>query len=126
MNSRDAILHRIRTRLSSGPTVAQPPVPEVWPRENPDRQTMAARFAEELTAIFGEVIRCDSMAVAQKRLAELVENPSVLVSESGIKTRQDVERLAAAGVNTILIGETLMRSESIPAKIDELFGPVRP
>ena len=59
MNSRDAILHRIRTRLSSGPTVAQPPVPEVWPRENPDRQTMAARFAEELTAIFGEVIRCD-------------------------------------------------------------------
>ena len=60
------------------------------------------------------------------RLAGLVENPSVLVSESGIRTRQDVERLAAAGVNTILIGETLMRSESIPAKIEELFGPVRP
>jgi L-lactate dehydrogenase complex protein LldG len=73
MTSRDAILHRIRTRLSGGPTLSPPPVPEVWPRENPDRRTMAARFAEELTAIFGEVIRCDSMAAAQKSLAELVE-----------------------------------------------------
>ncbi len=73
MSSRDAILHRIRTSLSAGPAVPPPPVPEVWPRENPDRQTMAARFSEELTKIFGEVVRCDSMAAAQKRLAELVE-----------------------------------------------------
>ena len=59
------------------------------------------------------------------RLAEFVPDKRVLVSESGIKTRQDVERLASAGVNTVLIGETLMRAEDIAAKIDELFGPRR-
>ena len=73
MNSRDAILHRIRTSLAAGPAVPPPPVPEVWPRENPDKATMAARFSEELTNIFGEVIRCESMAAAQRSLAELVE-----------------------------------------------------
>jgi len=56
------------------------------------------------------------------RLGELVENKSELVSESGIKTRQDVERLIDAGFNGILIGETLMRSENIAAKFAELFG----
>jgi indole-3-glycerol phosphate synthase len=57
------------------------------------------------------------------RLAELVGDPSTLVSESGIKTRADVERLRAAGVNTVLIGQTLMQADSIAATFDELFGP---
>jgi indole-3-glycerol phosphate synthase len=57
------------------------------------------------------------------RLAELVEDHSKLVSESGIRTRQDVQRLRAVGVNTVLIGETLMRSGDVNATIDELFGP---
>jgi len=56
------------------------------------------------------------------RLGELVENKSELVSESGIKTRQDVERLIEAGFNGVLIGETLMRSENIAEKFAELFG----
>jgi indole-3-glycerol phosphate synthase len=55
------------------------------------------------------------------RLGDLVENKSELVSESGIKSRQDVERLIQAGFNGILIGETLMRSENIAAKFTELF-----
>ncbi|NLF32996.1 MAG: indole-3-glycerol phosphate synthase TrpC [Planctomycetes bacterium] len=57
------------------------------------------------------------------RLAELVDTPDILVSESGIHTRADVERLAAAGVRGILVGESLMRSDDIAAKIDELLGP---
>ncbi len=57
------------------------------------------------------------------RLAELAEDRRKLVSESGIRTRGDVERLAGAGVNTVLVGETLMRAESIGRKFQELFGP---
>lgn len=45
-----------------------------------------------------------------------------LVSESGIKTKADVERLQAVGVRGILVGETLMRSDDIGAKLDELRG----
>lgn len=45
-----------------------------------------------------------------------------LVSESGIRTRQDVLRLEAAGVRAILVGETFMRAADIGAKLDELRG----
>lgn len=45
----------------------------------------------------------------------------LLVSESGIRTRADVERLEAAGVKAILVGETLMRAPDIGAKLDELL-----
>jgi indole-3-glycerol phosphate synthase len=58
------------------------------------------------------------------RLAELVEDRSVLVSESGIHTRADVDKLAAAGIGAVLVGESLMKSDDIGAKIRELFGTV--
>jgi len=60
------------------------------------------------------------------RLAELVDDPSILVSESGIHTHADVARLAAAGVRSILVGESLMRSDDIAAKVGELLGPAHP
>lgn len=73
MNSRDAILQRLRNELSpqKNPVVALPPVAEVWPRENPPPATMAARFEKELTAVHGEVIRSGSMAEVRRQLAEL-------------------------------------------------------
>jgi indole-3-glycerol phosphate synthase len=60
------------------------------------------------------------------RLAELVENRDVLVSESGIHSPLDVDKLAAAGVSAILVGESLMRSDDITAKIHQLLGPLKP
>jgi indole-3-glycerol phosphate synthase len=45
-----------------------------------------------------------------------------VVSESGIRTRADVERLEHAGVEAVLIGETFMRAEDIGAKVRELRG----
>ncbi|MGV3772650.1 MAG: indole-3-glycerol phosphate synthase TrpC [Verrucomicrobiales bacterium] len=51
----------------------------------------------------------------------------IFVAESGIHTRADVERVAKAGANSILVGESLMRSDSITAKAQELldFTPKR-
>jgi indole-3-glycerol phosphate synthase len=46
----------------------------------------------------------------------------LLVSESGIRTREDVQRLKAAGCGAILVGETLMRSPDIGKMVDELLG----
>jgi len=57
------------------------------------------------------------------RLADLIDDPTILVSESGIHTHDHVKRLAAAGVRSILVGESLMRSDDIAAKIAELLGP---
>ncbi len=47
---------------------------------------------------------------------------TVVVSESGIGDRGDVERLASAGVDAILVGESLMREADIGAKVRELLG----
>ncbi len=56
------------------------------------------------------------------QLCHLIPEEKVIVSESGIKTRADVLNLEKAGIDTILIGETLMRSQDISQKIKELFG----
>lgn len=55
-------------------------------------------------------------------MAQKLPEGMLLISESGIRTRADVERLQAAGVGGLLIGETLMRSHNIPAQVRELLG----
>jgi indole-3-glycerol phosphate synthase len=44
----------------------------------------------------------------------------LLIAESGIHTRADVERVAQAGAGAILVGESLMRSLDLKTKIAEL------
>lgn len=46
----------------------------------------------------------------------------LLVGESGIHTRNHVQQLQAAGIHAILVGESLMRSPDIGAKVDEILG----
>jgi indole-3-glycerol phosphate synthase len=46
----------------------------------------------------------------------------LLVAESGIHTRADVERLAKCGAQAILVGESLMKHADIGAKVRELLG----
>ena len=47
---------------------------------------------------------------------------ALIVSESGIHTRADVERVRDAGVDAVLVGESLMREADIGAKLCELTG----
>lgn len=56
------------------------------------------------------------------RLRPRVPEGVLLVSESGIRTRADVERLEAAGVDAILVGESLMRAPDIGRAVEELLG----
>ncbi|HVU09329.1 MAG TPA: indole-3-glycerol phosphate synthase TrpC [Verrucomicrobiae bacterium] len=48
--------------------------------------------------------------------------PTLLVAESGIHTRADVERLKKCGAKAILVGESLLRDGNIQTKIRELIG----
>jgi indole-3-glycerol phosphate synthase len=56
------------------------------------------------------------------RLAGLLDNTDELVAESGIKTRDDVEKLKTVGVKAVLIGQTLCENPDIEQKFTELFG----
>jgi indole-3-glycerol phosphate synthase len=47
--------------------------------------------------------------------------PRLLVAESGINTRADVERLQRCGSGAILVGESLMRDGDVEAKVRELI-----
>ena len=47
---------------------------------------------------------------------------TTVVSESGLRTRADLERLAAAGVDAVLVGEALMRSPDVEGACRELTG----
>lgn len=56
------------------------------------------------------------------RLRDLVPKSILFVAESGIRSREDVSSLEKAGVDAVLIGETLMRSPNKKAMLDELKG----
>ena len=51
-----------------------------------------------------------------------IPSDKIIVSESGIKTRDDILRLESAGIDAVLIGTSFMEAEDIGKKIDELFG----
>ena len=56
------------------------------------------------------------------RLAKRIPDNKLIVSESGIASRDDVRKLAEAGVGAILVGEALITSKDIAAKVKELVG----
>lgn len=57
-----------------------------------------------------------------EKLRPMISSDILVVAESGIFTAGDVERLAKANVDAILVGEALVTSGDIPAKVRELSG----
>lgn len=57
-----------------------------------------------------------------RRLSDMIPPDRLLVAESGISSRTDVERLRAYGAGAFLIGESLMREHDIGSKLRELRG----
>ena len=60
-----------------------------------------------------------------ERLGPLVKKAgAMLISESGMKTRDDIVRAAAAGASGVLIGETFMTSSDLQNTFSEFTVPV--
>ncbi|HEV8693177.1 MAG TPA: indole-3-glycerol phosphate synthase TrpC [Lysobacter sp.] len=56
-------------------------------------------------------------------LKDAVPTDRILVTESGIATREDVTKMRAAGVDTFLVGESFMREVDPGAALKRLFAP---
>ena len=59
-----------------------------------------------------------------RKLRELVPNDVIFVSESGVKTPEDVQKLRNIGANAVLVGETLMRAENKREMLFKLKGKI--
>lgn len=61
------------------------------------------------------------LAATEQISEEVPDTGILLVSESGIKTNADARRVFAAGVNALLVGESLMRTGDVPAQVAALL-----
>ena len=55
------------------------------------------------------------------RVASVTEQNALLVSESGLFLRKDLDRVQSAGAGAVLVGEALMRQDDIQAAIESLI-----
>ena len=60
------------------------------------------------------------------RLAKHIPEDKLIVSESGIYKREDVEKILEAGAKVMLVGESLVRADNIGEKIESLLSTPRP
>lgn len=56
------------------------------------------------------------------KLASIIPKGRIVIAESGIQSRKDVEILMHAGIHAFLVGEALMKADDLSAKLRELKG----
>ena len=96
------------------------PLVEFYDEENLDRVLAAGAT---LIGVNNRDLRTFDVDLARTlRMREKVPLDAVFVGESGIDTREDVLRLEAAGVDAMLVGESLMRQADIEAAVRRLLG----
>jgi indole-3-glycerol phosphate synthase len=90
-----------------------------------DAQEMerALKIGAELIGVNNRDLKTFKVDLATtENLAAKLGQGKILVAESGIHTRADVERLKKCGASAILVGESLLRGGDIQTKIRELTG----
>ena len=107
-------LHNEAVELSLTPLV------EFYDPENLDRVLAAGA---SLIGVNNRDLRTFQVDLGHTvRLREKVPLDCVFVGESGIESREDALRLQSAGVDAMLVGESLMRQADIGAAVDRLLG----
>lgn len=64
--------------------------------------------------------RGEDQIIPTQKLARLLSEGVIVISESGIRNREDVKKVIASGADAILVGTALLEAEDIQAKVKEL------
>lgn len=88
-----------------------------------DEMERALRLDADLIGVNNRNLKTLNVDIATtEQLAPLVPGDRVLVCESGLFTREDLERMALVGARCFLIGESLMRKDDIAGAVQDLLG----
>jgi len=115
-----ALLERreLKSLVQAGRSWGMEPLVEVHDREDLDRALMADAKAIGINNRDLTTFRVDLETTL--RLMQEIPSERVIISESGIRTREDILRLRAEGAHGFLIGEELVTSTDPEARIREL------
>lgn len=82
---------------------------------------MAVRAGARIIGVNNRNLKDFTVDTANSRkLRDLIPDDIIFVSESGVKSTDDIRAICENGADAVLIGETLMRADDKKAKLDEL------
>jgi len=89
---------------------------------NEDEVNLAVKSGAQIIGINNRDLRTFEVDLdTTERLRPMIPGGRIVVSESGVKTRSDMQKLRSWGVNAALIGESLVSSKDIASKMKELL-----
>ena len=88
---------------------------------NEKEAEMAVRAGARIIGVNNRNLKDFTVDTANSRkLRDLIPDDIIFVSESGVKSTDDIRAIREIGADAVLIGETLMRADDKKAKLDEL------
>ncbi|MET3504444.1 indole-3-glycerol phosphate synthase TrpC [Halalkalibacter oceani] len=86
-------------------------------------EELLSAFTPKIIGVNNRNLKTFETSLSQtEEMAVLIPESSLFVSESGIFTKADIDRVQKAGAAGVLVGESLMRADSPEQGISELFG----
>lgn len=108
---------QIREYLAICDTLALSALVEI---HNEEEAGMAIRAGARIIGVNNRNLKDFSVDTENsKRLRDMIPSPILFVSESGVKTAEDIAEISRLGADAVLIGETLMRAEDKKKKLQE-------
>ncbi|WP_368504498.1 indole-3-glycerol phosphate synthase TrpC [Alkalihalophilus sp. As8PL] len=91
--------------------------------EKEELESLLELFTPAIIGVNNRNLKTFTTDLTQTELiGELVPKESLFVSESGIHTYEDLQKVRNAGANAVLVGESLMKADTPQKGIQTLFG----